>query len=103
LRYIVAVTAAIVMLSGCSSLMTASGSAAKRWAALDEARAAKANAATGSGKICKDVKVMGSNFPQKVCSTQEEWDVFDKQTRESVDVYDQQRKQGNTQGAFENQ
>jgi hypothetical protein len=45
---------------------------------------------------------MGSNFPQKVCSTQAEWDAFDKQAHESVDSYDQQRKAGNTQGAFEN-
>jgi hypothetical protein len=58
--------------------------------------------AADSGKICKRVPVMGSNFPTTVCSTAEEWAQFDRQTRESVDAYDKDRKQGNTQGAFEN-
>lgn len=101
MRYLAVVTAAVAMLSGCSSLMTPGGAAAKRWAALEETRAAKA-AGADAGQVCKTMKVMGSNFPQKVCSTQAEWDAFDKAAHESVDAYDQQRKAGNTQGAYEN-
>jgi hypothetical protein len=101
LRRIVVILSAFTILGGCSSLVTPGGAAAKRWAALEETRAAKA-AGLADQQICKSMKVMGSNFPQKVCSTQAEWDAFDKQAHESVDSYDQQRKAGNTQGAFEN-
>lgn len=95
----------IAILSACTNLVTPSGSAATRWAALEKSRAAKANAGPGVGEkvICKDMKVMGSNFPKKVCSTPEEWDVFDQEAHASVDAYDKDRKAGNTQGAFENQ
>jgi hypothetical protein len=45
--------------------------------------------------------VMGSHFPERVCSTREEWDQFAAETRQSVDDYDAQRRAGNTQGEFE--
>jgi hypothetical protein len=94
----------IIMLGGCANFLVASGPAADRWAALEKARAAKQYAAaSGQGQICKTMPVMGSNMPQKVCSTQEEWDEFDRQTRESVEAFDKDRRQGTTQGSFENQ
>ncbi len=58
--------------------------------------------ADNSSKICKRMPVMGSNFPKTVCSTAEEWAEFERETRESVDAYDKDRKPGNTQGSFEN-
>lgn len=57
--------------------------------------------ADNSDKICKRMPVMGSNFPKTVCSTAEEWAAFDEETRKSVEAYDNDRKSGNTQGAFE--
>lgn len=57
--------------------------------------------ADDSDKICKRMPVMGSNFPKTVCSTAEEWAAFDEETRKSVEAYDNDRKSGNTQGAFE--
>ena len=58
---------------------------------------------TSEKKICKRMPVMGSNFPKTVCSTAAEWAAMDEATRASVDAYDKDRKQGNTQGSFENQ
>lgn len=93
----------VVMMGGCANFLVPSGSAADRWATLEKARAAKQHAAASDeGQICKNMPVMGSNMPRKVCSTQEEWDKFERQTRESVEAYDRDRKQGNTQGSFEN-
>jgi hypothetical protein len=54
-------------------------------------------------KICKRMVVMGSNFPKRVCSTAAEWAAMDAATRTSVDAFDKDRRQGNTQGSFENQ
>jgi hypothetical protein len=61
-----------------------------------------AQVADNSDKICKRMPVMGSNFPKTVCSTAEEWAEFDRETRESVDAFDKDRRQGTTQGSFEN-
>lgn len=97
---LLAVGAGTATLGGCSNFLTASGSAATRWAALEKSRAAKA-AGGDAGKICKTMPVMGSNFPQKVCSAQAEWDAFDDETRQSVDDFDNQRRSGNTDSAFE--
>lgn len=91
----------IAMSGGCASLLTPSGTAATRWAALEQARAAKAEGAQEE-KICKNMSVMGSNFPKKVCSTKAEWDQFDEQQRAAADEIDRQRRTGNTVGnAFE--
>jgi hypothetical protein len=100
MRHLAIALSGIVALSGCTLLMP-SGSAATRWAALEKSRAAKA---TGNGpdtRICKTMAVMGSNFPQKVCSTQAEWDAFDDETRASVDEFTAGRRSGNTDSALE--
>lgn len=101
MRLLVVAVAGVALLGGCASLMTPSGAAAQRWAALDRARAAKAAGATDAQKICKNLPVMGSNFPKKVCSTQEEWDAFNAQEREKVDQFDADRRAGATESAFE--
>ena len=67
---------------------------------LEKARAAKAVGAQ-SNQICKTMSVMGSNFPQKVCSTQDEWDQFNEEQRQSVDLFDSARRAGNTDSEFE--
>lgn len=64
---------------------------------------AVAAAETGEKKICKTMPVMGSNFPKRVCSTATEWEKFDKETHQSVEDFDRDRKSGNTQGAFDGQ
>lgn len=100
MRIIAAALAGALLLGGCASLLTPSGSAATRWAALEKSRAAKA-AGTEQAKICKNMTVMGSNFPQKVCSTAEEWDAFNAKQLETADEFDRQRRAGNTDSAFE--
>lgn len=94
--------AGLVSVGACSTLLTPSGSAATRWAALEKSRA-EAATKTSERKICKNMPVMGSHFPEKVCSTQAEWDAFDEQTRQSADQFDSDRRSGRTEGAFERQ
>ncbi|MFT3725061.1 MAG: hypothetical protein QM773_15935 [Hyphomonadaceae bacterium] len=103
MRIVFTVVAGLVALSGCANLLTASGSAATRWANLEKSRAAKAAGHTDEGKICKSMMVMGSNFPQKVCSTQSEWDTFNEQQRKTAEEFDANRRAGNTDSAFERQ
>jgi hypothetical protein len=91
----------VSMLSGCSSLLTPSGSAAARWERLDKQRAAKA-AGVASNQICKTMNVMGSNFPQKVCSTREEWDAFEAEQLKTAEEFDRGRRSGNAGADFEN-
>lgn len=93
--------AGFVTLSACSTLLTPSGSAAARWAALEKSRAEAASAQAGERKICKNMPVMGSHFPEKVCSTQAEWDALDEQTRQSAEQFDSDRRSGRTEGSFE--
>jgi hypothetical protein len=100
MRYIAAALAGILLLCGCASLMTPSGSAAARWAALEKSRAAKAAGVEGE-KICKNMSVMGSNFPQRVCSTPEEWKAFEEEQLKTAEEFDRQRRAGNTGSAFE--
>ena len=99
MRHVAIAVAGVIALSGCT-LLTPSGSAATRWAALDKSRAAKAGGGADA-RICKSMSVMGSNFPQKVCSTQAEWDAFDAETRASADEFAASRRSGNTGNAFE--
>lgn len=99
MRIVAAALVGVMFLGGCG-LLKPSGSAATRWANLEKARAAKA-AGTDANKICKTMSVMGSNFPQKVCSTAEEWDQFDEQQRAAADELDRQRRAGNTGSSFE--
>lgn len=103
MRLVVVAVAGIVVLGGCSNLLAPSGSAATRWAALEKTRAAKASGNPDEGKICKSMTVMGSNFPQKVCSTQAEWDAFNEQERTKVDQFDADRRAGATESGFERQ
>ena len=53
-----------------------------------------ASATSPEKKICKSMPVTGSMNPKRVCSTQAEWDAFDKTAKEVSDKYDEQRKQG---------
>lgn len=75
------------MIPGGCGLLTPSGTTATRWANLEKSRAAKA-AGIEANKICKTMSVMGSNFPQKVCSTAEEWGQFDEEQRAVADEFD---------------
>jgi hypothetical protein len=57
--------------------------------------AAQPVAATNADKkICRTMPVTGSLAPKRVCSTQAEWDAFDKQARETSDRFDEQRRSG---------
>ena len=100
MRLVVTILASSLVLSGCTSLLTPSGSAATRWAKLEKQREARA-AGTDVNQICKTMTVMGSNFPQKVCSTQEEWDQFDEDQLKKVEDVTAARRAGNTDAGFE--
>ena len=80
--------------------MTPVGSAAARWAKLEKARADKASGAETS-RICETMTQTGSNFLQKVCSTQSEWDEFDRQAMQSAEEFDAARRSGVTETPFE--
>jgi hypothetical protein len=91
--------AGFVLLGGCY-FMTPGGSAAARWAALDSARAAKANPTAGE-KICKSMTPTGSIMPQKICSTQQEWDAFEAETAKTADKFNEYRRSGSTEPGTE--
>lgn len=101
MRSVVMAAVGLAVLGGCAGLLKPSGSAATRWAALEKSRAEKANASLAGEQICKNMPVMGSNFPKKVCSTQAEWDEFDAQMRQSANDFDNQRRTGNVEGQYE--
>lgn len=101
MRCLFTAATAIAALGGCATMLTPSGSAADRWAALEKARAAKAESVSGDQKICKTMSVMGSNLPKKVCSTQDEWAAFNERERAKVDQFDADRRAGSTDSGFE--
>lgn len=101
MRHVAVALAGVMALSGCATLLTPSGSAATRWAKLEKSRAEAAKGPNGERKICKTMMQMGSNFPQKVCSTQAEWDQFNEEARKSADEFDAGRRAGNTDSEFE--
>ena len=56
-----------------------------------------ATATSFEKKICKRMPVTGSMNSKRVCSTQAEWDAFDKTAKEGSDKFDAERKQGGGQ------
>ena len=90
--------AGAVSASGCG-ILNASGSAATRWAAIDRARAEKANPSMSAdaAKICKTMPVTGSTLPKRVCSTQAEWDAADAQNRAAAEDFNREMRSGNAE------
>lgn len=43
-------------------------------------------------KTCKRTMVMGSNVPQSICHTEEEWAAVEKRDREDVDDFERARR-----------
>lgn len=93
---IAVVLAGAVSASGCG-ILNASGSAATRWAAIERARAEKANPSMGAdaARICKTMPVTGSTLPKRVCSTQAEWDAADAQNRAAAEDFNREMRSGN--------
>jgi hypothetical protein len=67
MRLAAIVVAAAIMTSGCATLLTPAGSAADRWEAIEKVRALRLADAGGQPRICKEMPIMGSNLPQKIC------------------------------------
>ncbi len=90
--------AAVFSMTGCG-LLNASGSAATRWAALDKARAEKANPTTSAdaSRVCRTMNATGSNVPKRVCSTQTEWDATDAQNRADTEDLNREMRSGNAE------
>lgn len=55
-------------------------------------------AAAQADKICKRVLPTGSNMPQRVCHTEQEWAAIEKQDQQGVDDFDHARRETNTLG-----
>jgi hypothetical protein len=91
------VLAATLSVAGCG-LLNASGGAATRWAAIDKGRLEKTSGAASAdaGRICKNMKATGSNVPQRVCSTQAEWDAADAQNRADAEDLTREMRSGSS-------
>lgn len=76
-----------LLLSGCSNFLNPGGAAAARWAAVEQARAAKVAGVSNADKVCKVMPVTGSTMPKKICSTQAEWEVVERQQREASEQF----------------
>jgi hypothetical protein len=55
-------------------------------------------AAAQSDKVCKRMVATGSNMPQNVCHTKEEWAAMDKQGRQDVEDFERARSEVNPVG-----
>jgi hypothetical protein len=55
-------------------------------------------AATQGERICKRMTATGSNMPQSVCHTKEEWAAMEKQGRQGVEDFDRARSEANPVG-----
>jgi hypothetical protein len=82
---------------GACNFLTPSGGAAARWAAIENARAARANPTANADKICKSMTPTGSIMPQRICSTQAEWDAFDRESSKTVDAFNDLRGAGSVE------
>jgi hypothetical protein len=52
-----------------------------------------ATATAQADKICKRVTATGSNMPQNVCHTKEEWAAIDKQGQQGVEEFERARSE----------
>lgn len=75
-----------ISLSACTFL-NPGGAAAARWAALERSREAKLAGVTNADRVCKVMPVTGSTMPKKICSTQAEWDVAEKEQRDAAEKF----------------
>jgi len=49
-------------------------------------------------KVCKRMTATGSNMPQSVCHTKEEWAAMEKQGRQDVEDFERARSEVNPVG-----
>jgi hypothetical protein len=90
----IAATLAGALSLGACSFLNPSGSAATRWANLEKSRAAKADPAASGQQVCRSIKPTGSNVPQRVCSTQAEWEAVDAQALENAEDFSRDIRAG---------
>jgi hypothetical protein len=50
--------------------------------------AATAATPAADNKICKQMRVMGSNYPRRQCLTAAEWAQYDKEGQEQVETFE---------------
>lgn len=55
-------------------------------------------AAAQADKVCKRMTATGSNVPQSVCRTKEEWAAMDEQGRQGVEDFERARSEVNPVG-----
>ena len=79
---------ALLMLGGCGHFLEPS---AHHVSYLEQMKQL-AVSAHDKNKVCKRMTVTGSNMPQRVCSTPEEWAAYDKKNLEDSAVIDQERR-----------
>ena len=86
---------ALLMLTACGHFLEPSPHHVDYVAQLKQVAAASKD----PGKICKRMPVTGSNMPQRVCSTADEWAAYDKANRAAAEVFDEDRRQNAGQSA----
>ena len=86
----------VFAMGGCSFL-NAGGAAKTRWANIEKQRAMKANPELAGQQICKSVPITGSNLPQRVCSTQAEWDAAEQLALQDAENFNRQMRDGNAE------
>jgi len=55
-------------------------------------------ATAGAEQVCKRMTATGSNMPQKVCHTPDEWAAITAQGQEGVEEFERQRSEVNPVG-----
>lgn len=71
------------LLSACATAPTADGPA-------------QAAAAGDMKPICKRMQVVGSNLPQSICHSAEEWAAIEKQDRANIEEFDRARSEASS-------
>lgn len=84
MRIAFAATFAVIVLTACASAPATEG-------------AAQVASAEGD-KICRREAAMGSNMPQRVCKTREEWNAMSKQDEAGVDDFKRVQSEAGTPG-----
>jgi hypothetical protein len=52
--------------------------------------------ASDSKKICRQLKVIGTNYPRRQCLTAAEWGEYEKEGREQVETFERDIQNGGT-------
>ena len=75
-------------IGACASVEKQSVTPERVPAAAPVAPAAAPSAEADSKKTCKQMKVMGSNFPRRQCMTAAEWAAYEQEGKQQVESFE---------------